>query len=191
MFEENLHKILQAQKISGKELSRITGISQSTISKFLSGDQEPKYSQIISISRAVQLPADVFMSSTNPHPRINSPMINKYCMIRELYNDVGAHLLITSLYAFKEFTIEIPVVNDEAIYIVVVIEGKTDSKLGPLHAGDFRVIKGIDYKGLKVTVDKGTKNIVFILHESLGDTIKSWSRIFFECVDQQKKEFLK
>jgi len=189
MFGENLHKILHAQKISGKELSRITGISQSTISKFLSSDQEPKYSQIISISRAVQLPADLFMSSINPHPRINSPMINEYCMIRELYNDVGSHLHITTLYAFKDFTMNIPVVNNEALYIIVVIEGKTKSKLGPLNAGNFRISKGSDYKDLKVTIHKGTKTFIYIMHESLGDLVKSWSITFFESVEQQKRNF--
>ncbi|MCH7724701.1 MAG: helix-turn-helix transcriptional regulator, partial [Bacteroidetes bacterium] len=173
--------------ISVKELSLSTGISQSTISKFLSGNQEPKFSQIIAVAKALHIPPDVFMSFVNPALGANPPFINEYCMIRELYNNAGAHLHITSFYAFKEFTIEVPVINDEALYVVAVLEGRTDSKLGPLCAGDVRVIKGIDYKGVKVTVHKGTKNIVFILHESLGDTIKSWSKIFFESIEQQKK----
>lgn len=184
MFDENLYKIMHAQKISGKELSLSTGISQSTISKFLSDSQEPKFSQIIAVAKALHIPPDVFMSVINPALGVNPPFINEYCMIREIYNDVGSHLHITSLYAFKEFTMEIPVINDEALYVVAVLEGRTDSKLGPLCAGDFRVIKGIDYRELKVTVCKGTKNIVFILHESLGDTIKSWSKIFFESMEQ-------
>ena len=131
------------------------------------------------------------MSDVNSHLATEPPMINEFCMVREIYNDEHSHLHITSLYAFKEFTMEIPVVNDEAIYVVAVLEGGADSKLGPLRAGDFRVVKGIDYKGLKITVQKGTKNIVIIMHESFGDTIKSWSKNFFESVEQQKNEFLK
>ena len=184
MFGENLHNIMQAQKLSGKELSRITGISQSTISKFLSSDQEPRYSQIMLIANAVHIPPDVFMSDVNQQLETKSPMINEFCMVREIYNDANPHLHITNLFAFKEFTMEIPVIDDEALYVVVVQEGGTDSKLGPLRAGDYRVIKGIDYKGLKVTVHKGTMIIVFIMHESLGDLVKSWSRTFFEYVEQ-------
>ena len=78
---------MQAQKLSGKELSRMSGISQSTISKFLSGDQEPGYSQIVSIAEAIQLPPDVFMSVVNPQLTPESPMINEFCMVREIYND--------------------------------------------------------------------------------------------------------
>jgi len=189
MFGENLHKILQAQKIPGKELSQLTGISQSTISKFLSGDQEPRYSQMISIAKAVQLPPDVFMSDIDSQIATEPPMINEFCMVREIYNDEHFHLHITSLYAFNEFTMEIPVVNDEDLYVVVVTEGKTVSKLGLLRAGDFRVTKGIDYKGLNVTMNKGTKIILFIMHESFDDNIKSLSRTFFDAVEQQKKNF--
>src|SRR3990172_8105422 len=189
MFGKNLYKIMQAQRLTGKELSRMSGIAPSTISKFLSGDQEPGYSQIVSIAEAIQLPPDVFMSVVNPQLTPESPMINEFCMVREIYNDAYSHVHITYFYAFKKFTIEIPVVNDEALYVVVILEGGTDSKLGPLRAGDFRVIKGIDYKGVKVTVHKGTKNIVLIMHESVGDTFRSWSKTFFESIEQQKKEF--
>lgn len=189
MFGEKLHKILQVQKISGKELSQLTGIPQSTVSKFLSGDQEPRYSQIISISEAIQLPADAFMITTDLQPSINEPMINEYCMVRELFNDKRSHLHITSFYAFKEFTMEVPVINDEALYIVVVLEGGTNSKLSPLNADDFRIIKGIEYRGVKVTFQKGTKVILFIMHESLASLTKSLSETFFDFIEQQKKDF--
>lgn len=185
MFGQNLHKILQAQKISGKELSQITGISQSTISKFLSGDQEPKYSQIISIAKAIQLPPDVFISFYSPYLTADPPMINEFCMIREIFSDYK--LNITNIYAFKEFTLEIPVIDDKALFIVVILEGRTNSKFGPLNAGDFRIIKGNEYQGAKVSVYKGTMINVFIMHESLVDTIRSWSRNFFELAERQKK----
>ena len=184
MFGHNLHKILQAQKITGKELSQITGISQSTISKFLSGDQEPKYSQIMLIAKAIQLPPDVFISFYSPYLTTEPPMINEFCMIREIFSDLK--LNITNLYAFKEFILEVPAIDDEAIFIVVILDGKTNSKFGPLNAGDFRIIKGNEYKGVKVSVYKGTMINVFIMHESSGDTIRSWSRNFFELVEKQK-----
>lgn len=189
MFGVNLHKIMQAQKISGKELSFITEISQSTISKFLSGDQEPKFSQIIAIAEAIQVSPDILMLKSNPHPIINPPMINEYCMVREIYNDVNSYLHITNLYAFKEFTTDMPAVDDEAIIIAVVIEGRTDSELGTLHSGDFRIIRGIDYTGYKITIHKGTKIIVYIMHNSSEIYIKNWSKVFFKHVVQQNEKF--
>ncbi len=112
-------------------------------------------------------------------------------MIREIYNPEGSRIHITTLYAFKEFTMVTPVVNDEALYVLVILEGGTDSKLGSLGAGDFRVIRGIDYRGLKVTVHKGTKINVFVMYESIGNTIENGSKILFESTAQLQLDFLK
>ncbi len=191
MFGVNLYKIMQAQKISGKELSFSSGISQSTISKFISSNQEPKFSQIIAIANALNIPPEAFMSVVNSKLVVNPPFINEFCMIREIYNPEGSRLHITTLYAFKEFTMIAPVVNDEALYVLVILEGGTDSKLGSLGAGDFRVIRGIDYRGLKVTVHKGTKINVFVMYESIGNTIENGSKILFESTAQLQLDFLK
>jgi len=192
MFGENLHKIMQAQNISGKELSRSTGISQSTISKFLSGNQEPKYSQIIQLAKAVNLPPGVFISVISSQYDSAPPMINECCMIRELYRDTASNLHITTLHSFKEFTMDLSdMVYDEAIYVTVMLEGETNSKLGRLRAGDYRIIKGAEYKGVEMTVHKGTKSIAYIMHDSTEDITRSWSRIFFKGLENQKKEFLK
>jgi len=192
MFGENLHKIMQAQNISGKELSRSTGISQSTISKFLSGNQEPRYSQIIQIARAVNLPPDVFISVSSPQFEITPPMINECCLIREIFRDASSSLHITTLHSFKEFTLDLSdMVYDEAIYVTVMLEGGTDSKLGRLRAGDYRIIKGVEYKGVEMTVHKGTKTINYGMYDSTEDITKSWSRLFFKGLKHQKKEFLK
>ncbi|MGD8307559.1 MAG: hypothetical protein PVF17_12960 [Ignavibacteria bacterium] len=131
------------------------------------------------------------MLTSNPHPSINPPMINEYCMVRELYNDLGAHLHITSIYAFKEFTIEIPVIDNDALFVVAMIEGRSHSKLGPLCAGEFRVVKGIDHRGVKVTVHKGSKAILYIMDKLSDDFLKNWSRMFFENVVQQNEKFPK
>ena len=189
MFDKNLYKILHAQKISGKELSLSTGISQSTISKFLSGSQEPKFSQIITIAKALNIPPDVFMSAVSGTSSVYSPFINEYCLIRELFDDENSHLHLSELFVFKKFSMVLPVVHDKANYVMIILEGGTDSELGLLRAGDFRVAKGIDYKGVKVTLRKSTKAIALIVHESLRDMTNSWSRTFFQSLEQQKKNF--
>ena len=189
MFGNNLYKILHAQKILGKELSLSTGISQSTISKFLSGSQEPKFSQIIAIAEALHISPDVFMSDLGVTNSVNSTFINEYCLIRELFEDENSHMHVCELFVFKKFSMVLPVVHDKANYIVIILQGGTDSNLGLLRAGDFRVAKGIDYKGVKVTLRKSTKAIALIMHESLRDMANSWSRTFFQSLEQQKKNF--
>lgn len=186
MFGKNLFNLMHAQKISGKELSLSTGISQSTLSKFLSGSQEPRFSQVLAIAKALHIPPDLFMSTVSSIPKVHQPFINENCLIRELYSDDNSHLHLSSLIAFKTFTMEVPVINDEDIFIVVMLEGRTDSKLGPLHAGDFRIAKGKDYRGVEVTFQKGTKSIAVIMHHTPGEPVSNWSEIFYEFLDQKK-----
>jgi len=192
MFGENLSKLMKAQNISGKELARSTGISQSTISKFLSGNQEPRYSQIIQLAKAVHLPPGAFLSVISSQYDAAPPMINECCMIRETYRDASSNLHITTLHSFKEFTLDLSDgIYDEAIYVSVILKGGSDSKLGSLRAGDYQIVKGTEYKGLKVAVLKDTMLISYKMLALPEDTTKSWLRLHFEGLKHQKCEFLK
>ena len=53
IFGNNLANILEEEKISQKELSRLTGISESTISKYINKLQMPTVRAIINISYAL------------------------------------------------------------------------------------------------------------------------------------------
>ena len=192
MFGKNLHKIMQAQKISGKELSRSTGISESTISKFLSGNQEPRYSQIIQLAKAVNLPPGVFISVISSQYDTTPPMINECCLLREIYKDAASSLRITTLHSFKEFTLDLSDgIYDEAIYVSVILKGGTDSKLGSLRAGDYQIVKGTEYKGMKATVLKDTMLISYKMFALPEDTTKSWFAFHFDGLESQKMKFLK
>ena len=53
IFGDNLANILEEQRISQKELSRLTGLSESTISKYINKLQMPTVRAIIHISYAL------------------------------------------------------------------------------------------------------------------------------------------
>ena len=53
IFGDNLASILEEEKISQKELSRLTGLSESTISKYINKLQMPNMRAIINISYAL------------------------------------------------------------------------------------------------------------------------------------------
>lgn len=183
MFRERLNTIMKAQNISGKELSQSTGICESTISKFLCGKQEPKYSQIIKIAEGINLTPTTFMSVISPQFEIIPPMINEYCLIQEIFKDESSGLQIIVFQSFKKFIADISnMINDKSIYISFILEGKIDSKLGTLRAGDYRILKGVEYKGVNTTVHKGTKCIVYSIYDTTEDPTKRWSSIFFNSL---------
>ena len=53
IFGDNLVSILEEQRISQKELSRLTGLSESTISRYINKLQMPNMRAIINISYAL------------------------------------------------------------------------------------------------------------------------------------------
>lgn len=53
VFGDNLASILEEQQISQKELSRLTGLSESTISRYINKLQMPNMRAIINISYAL------------------------------------------------------------------------------------------------------------------------------------------
>ena len=53
VFGDNLASILEEQRISQKELSRLTGLSESTISRYINKLQMPNMRAIINISYAL------------------------------------------------------------------------------------------------------------------------------------------
>ena len=53
IFGDNLASILEEQRISQKELSRLTGLSESTISRYINKLQMPNVRAIINISYAL------------------------------------------------------------------------------------------------------------------------------------------
>ena len=53
IFGDNLASILEEEQISQKELSRLTGLSESTISKYINKLQMPTVRAIINISYAL------------------------------------------------------------------------------------------------------------------------------------------
>lgn len=179
---------MKDRKISGKEISLATGISESTISKFLSGNQEPRYSQIINLANALHLSPDVFMSLTSTKFETNSTIINEYYMVRTIFNDKYSNLLITTFHAFKDFILDIEdVLDKDALYISIILDGKIDTGDEIFQKGDHQVYRGSTLTNRKAAILKDTKSITFVISDN-GDAIPdNWSELIFKHLKPHNK----
>lgn len=60
-FKEVISQILAEQKISQAEFAKNIGTSQGTVSKWLSGAQEPRYCQLQRIASFYDIPSDFLL----------------------------------------------------------------------------------------------------------------------------------
>lgn len=64
-FAIRLRKLLDTKKVSAAELSRKTGISEATLSRYLSGKYEAKQKSIFKISQALAVSPDFLLGTEN------------------------------------------------------------------------------------------------------------------------------
>lgn len=64
-FAKRLRSLLDTKKVSAAELSRRTGISEATISRYLSGKYEAKQRSIFVISKALSVSPDYLLGTDN------------------------------------------------------------------------------------------------------------------------------
>lgn len=143
MFSEVFNSILYRVRISQKELAYTAGISESEISKFLSGLKEPKYSQLIKISEALNIPISQLFEgaidkffSLNPESELMKKQkageikeFKKFLVRPVLYEEDD------NLFAYKFYTID------------NVIGLKFDPKSEFLTPTNIKIVKG----GVSVT----------------------------------------
>ena len=62
-FGKRLKVLIETKKVSAAQLSRMTGISEATISRYLSGQYEAKQGNIFKISQALLVSPDYLLGS--------------------------------------------------------------------------------------------------------------------------------
>ncbi len=73
-----LRNLLNEKNIKQSELSRLTGINKSSISEYLSNNYQPKYKNILKISRALQVSPTVFLVNNAPEKTVkNLPILGR------------------------------------------------------------------------------------------------------------------
>ena len=60
-FKEIIKEFLSDKNLSQESLANSIGTTQGTVSKWISGVQEPRYSQLRAICKVYDLPADVLL----------------------------------------------------------------------------------------------------------------------------------
>lgn len=93
-FSLQLSKLLSALGKSQKELSINANISESKLSKLLSGNIEPKYKDISNISMALNVSPSFFFYTNNDSPPVEIGYVLGSRIYTILYNNSKQHTLI-------------------------------------------------------------------------------------------------
>jgi transcriptional regulator with XRE-family HTH domain len=163
-FGELLKGVLNDKKISNKWLALDTGISESTISKFLSGEQEPKFSVVLRILKSLEIPPSVFFEQAIMRPVDFNPIINEFGMVRPLFYDVNTNMAALSVFAFKDcqFNGIAEVVSSDPLYVLYIKSGRI-TRQRIFNAGDFLIVDKNTNVSPAVLMDEGTHcNIVLM-----------------------------
>ena len=72
VFKDRLKKVMVDQNINQVELSRVCGVSRSTVSKWMSGDSEPTKARRNEIAEAFDLPENYFEEIVIPKQKIET-----------------------------------------------------------------------------------------------------------------------
>lgn len=114
MFADVFNNILFKTRISQKELAYTAGISESEISKYLNGMKEPKYTQLVNLSKALNIPiSEFFPDSSEKFFEIDIDNLDvknsRFGPVRE-YSKFLVRPMITendnNLFVYKFYTIE-------------------------------------------------------------------------------------
>lgn len=64
-MKTNLEKLLKEKKIKQRDLAKVIGISEGTVSKYCNGSSEPDYKTLIDIAKFLNVSVDRILNSEN------------------------------------------------------------------------------------------------------------------------------
>lgn len=64
-MKTNLDKLLKEKKIKQRDLAKVIGISEGTVSKYCNGSSEPDYKTLIDIAKFLNVSVDRILNSEN------------------------------------------------------------------------------------------------------------------------------
>lgn len=70
-FIENTKKLMEENSITQKELSKITHISEASLSRYLNGTLEPRYDILLNIAKAFDVDVNFLLGKENIENKIN------------------------------------------------------------------------------------------------------------------------
>lgn len=60
-WNEKVKELMRSKGINQKELSSLSGISESSISRYLAGDKNPRMDIIVNVARALEVSTEYFL----------------------------------------------------------------------------------------------------------------------------------
>ena len=61
MWNEQVLDLMKKKGINQKQLSKMTGITESSISRYLNGDKSPRMDIVVNVAKALQVETDYFL----------------------------------------------------------------------------------------------------------------------------------
>ena len=80
-FTERTKSIMAEKGVSQKELAKVSGISESSISRYLSGDLEPRMDILSNISRALGTTVSYLLGEEEEPPVNPNPFNETLCVV--------------------------------------------------------------------------------------------------------------
>ena len=104
MFSRQLGSTLKARGLSQAWLVKRSGLSKSVVSRLISGEQEPRYSQVKVCADALEMhPGDFFEG--HRHSGFE-PIVTKLTLLRPLYEDPAGRLFVHSVYVHEDSEVD-------------------------------------------------------------------------------------
>lgn len=106
-FDYILTTIMLSRGLSNKDVANKSGLPESTISKYRSGQQEPKFSQIRQIANGLNITLTDMMNLCNPSSANNiQPIFTRTVVLRPIFFDKNLNCGLWWSYFFEDILIE-------------------------------------------------------------------------------------
>lgn len=126
-FGEKLAKYLKDNKMDQKELAKLLGVKEQTVSTYITGKNNPTYARFMQICSQLKIDANFFMDSYDESLETNPKLSSEDKRILKMYKSLTPHdkEIVDHIFNMKQETFKPiiryeTVVADEVIYFPLV-----------------------------------------------------------------------
>ncbi len=101
-FKDALNRVMDSQKLSQADLCRITGISTSVMSRYVTGETDPSLSKAILMADALQISLDELTGRTTPKRAIERDLLGNFRQLNDEGQEIAVNLIYGMLSTYKK-----------------------------------------------------------------------------------------
>lgn len=102
MIRETLNKLILSRNMSHKQLALGADISESQLSKFLSGTKEPRIKDIIALSKVLKVKPGEMLEYYSLDTTREELEMGEYLITRRIIHDAISGVEVTSVYVYRD-----------------------------------------------------------------------------------------